>query len=537
MKRLATIATLLLVAALTACTPPYRQTFNDEGKSRGWTQKQTDAAYAYADRVFWSRQVGENKYLIVYGKVPTAKVRQQLEGVLKDLDAGLDPKNEEMRQYLSTFNLRKDVEHDEEVAEAIYDRVRASELQTEFNQKMGDTPESGPEAEMAQGYSIRKIYVNKPMAEAFPFTADVIEAAKKNGTLKPISHVTLDMSSEFDHKASNPSNPEDGNDFIWKAKKEAIDLTEYKIVDVDKPQDNRGSYLEGYRIIDGKRESKPALKVFYPAYGSIALVDTDEEGQSGFGVPNVIRELSSDVDAVEIARNGSLLDELFSKKEAKKDRTVPEAKLFKIEIAPLGGPVDVWQKSPDANGWIVPFKYVNLQGDNYNVRIKFKKPQIDPANPGYPDGSHAHSLYFEIEYIEKEYTRSGDRYSASAGQVLEYYHVKDKYAGKLKAKVLDEEDTKMIAFTWDDGSVEQGFVTSGKNKFIEEEPFAKSYTEGQKRWMIQKSDGSKVYDKRKSVGPPKEQTGEYDTDAMEEAMRPASSRGDMPSMVRKPQLP
>ena len=63
--------------------------------------------------------------------------------MLKDLDAGLDPKNAEMKQYLDTFKLRKDMEHDEEITQAIYDRVRASELQTEFKQKMGDTPEYG----------------------------------------------------------------------------------------------------------------------------------------------------------------------------------------------------------------------------------------------------------------------------------------------------------------------------------------------------------------------------------------------------------
>src|SRR5208337_2820966 len=100
MKRSFVFSLLLaIIGFLTACTPPYRQTFNDEGKARGWTQKQTDAAFAYADRTFWSREVGENKYVISFGKVPTAKVREQLEGVLKDLDAGLDPKNAEMKQY------------------------------------------------------------------------------------------------------------------------------------------------------------------------------------------------------------------------------------------------------------------------------------------------------------------------------------------------------------------------------------------------------------------------------------------------------
>jgi hypothetical protein len=262
-RSLSAIALTLVLGTITACAPPYRQTFNDEGKAKGWTQKQTDAAFAYADRTFWSREVKENTYVISYGKVPTSKVREQLEGVLKDLDAGLDPKNTEMKQYLDTFKLREDMKHDEDIARAIYDRVHASELQGEFKQKMGDTPEYGMEAELSQGYNIRKIYVNKPLADAFPFTSDQIDAAKKAGTLKAISSATLDYSNQYDHKEPNPKNPEDTNDFVWKARHQKIVLTEYKIVDVDKPLDNKGDYIEGYRVIEGKQESRPAIKVFF----------------------------------------------------------------------------------------------------------------------------------------------------------------------------------------------------------------------------------------------------------------------------------
>src|SRR5271157_648824 len=298
MKKIFATIALAAITFTTACVPPYRQTFNDAGKEKGWTQKQTDAAFAYADQVFWSREAGENKYVITYGKIPTAKVRSQLEGVLKDLDAGLDPKNAEMKQYLDTFKLRKDMEHDEEITQAIYDRVRASELQTEFKQKMGDTSEYGPEAEMAQGYNVRRIYVNKSLVDAFPFTSDMIDSAKKAGTLKQVATLTLDESNQYDHKEANPKNPDDTNDFIWKARNQKLALTEYKIVDIDKPLDNKGDYIEGYRIIDGVQEQYPAIKVFFPPSGNMAvlLVDADESGMPGFGVPDIIDEISSETD-------------------------------------------------------------------------------------------------------------------------------------------------------------------------------------------------------------------------------------------------
>jgi len=536
-KSLTAIAVTLVLGLLTACAPPYRKTFNDEGKAKGWTQKQTDAAFAYADRTFWSRELKENTYVISYGKVPTSKVREQLEGVLKDLDSGLDPKNAEMKQYLDTFKLRPDVEHDEEVAQAIYDRVRASELQGEFKQKMGDTPEYGIEAELSQGYNIRKIYVNKPLAEAFPFTSDQIDSAKKAGTLKAIATASLDYSNEYDHKEANPKNPDDTNDFVWKARHQKIVLTEYKIVDVDKPLDNKGDYIEGYRVIEGKQESRPALKVFFPTSGDMAilLVDLDEEGQPGFGLPDIIETISDATDVTAIINDGSLLNSLFDKKEAKKNRVVEEAQLFKIEIAPLGAKIDEWQKAPSADGWLVPFKYANVLGDNYNVRIKYKKLKMDSEEMA-PD--HAHTLYLEIEYVEKEYTKTGDKWEPSAGRVIEYYRPKKDFAGKVKAQVLHFDDTKKVQFEFEDGSIVEGFINPGKSKFIEDAPYAKSYNEGQKRWWIEKSDSSNVFDKRKSVGQPKESTGEYNDNEMEDTFRASrsSAHGGDDGEMKKPDI-
>jgi hypothetical protein len=507
------VMTIFALVALAGCAPPYRQTFDDEGKARGWTQKQTDAAFAYADRIFWSRETGENKYVIAYSKVPVSKVREQLAGTLTDLDSSLDPKNAEMKQYLDTFNLREDVKHDEEIAQAIYDRLHAAELQTGFKQKMGDISESGPEAEMAQGYSVRRLYVNKPLVDAFPFNSDVIDAAKKNGTLKQVATLTLDESNQYDRKEPNPKNPDDANDFVWKARSQKIVMTEYKIIDIDKPLDNKGDYIEGFRVVDGKQEQYPAIKVFFPPSGNMALllIDSDEDGMPGFGIPDFIQEISAATDLTDLMQNTSLLNSLFDKKEAKKERTVEPAQLFKIEIAPLGAKApEEWQKSPDANGWIVPFKYASLQGDNYNVRIHYKKVAIDPNNP---EAVHTHSEYLQIEYLEKEYTKTGDNNTPSAGKVIEYYRPKNEFAGKVKASVLYSDDTKKVQFEFEDGSVIEGFVTPGKNKFIESTPYAKSYNEGQKRWWIESSNNDGKYDKRKSIGQPKEQTGDYSDDS------------------------
>jgi len=207
-----------------------------------------------------------------------------------------------------------------------------------------------------------------------------------------------------------------------------------------------------------------------------------------------------------VIRQGSLLDALFKPKPKEERIGYPPTQLFKIEIAKVGQPVDLWEKSTDANGWIVPFKYQTTRGDNFNVRIHFKKPVIDPANP---DAAHQNMEYLKIEYVEKEYTIAGQRYDASQGAVTEYYRPKGDFAGLVKAQVLYNDDTKKVDFIFPDGSEITGFITTGENKFIEDKPYAKAFTEGGKRYWIEKSEGSDIYDKRRTINTPKESVGQY----------------------------
>jgi len=512
----AIVATLFLAG----CVPPYRQTFEDAGKEKHWTHKQVLAAFAYYDKIGWAREVkeGSGQYVVIYGKVPTAKVDSQIDTVLKDLNASLDPNNTEMRQYLDTFGLRKDLEHEEEVTEAQKARVHTAYLYNQFQEKMGDRPEYGHEAEMSGGYNIRKIFTSKDLSEAFPFKSDEVEGAKKDGSLKEIESAELDFSSPYDHKVPDPAHPDDSEAFVWKARKMSIRLTNYKIITEEQPQNNKGNYIEGYRVVDGKQESKPALKIFFPTggYGAVVLIDTDREGRdAGFGLPDILESVSDIENVQDVVRDGNLLATLFADK--KKDaRQLPPHNLFKIEISRTDKPIDPWEKSTEADGWIVPYKYVTIMGDNFNVRIKYKKVSMPADGSSYPDGDHAHSMYREIEYIAKEYTKAGKRYDASAGQVIEYYRPKGDFAKKVQAKVDDYSNTRKLTFEFEDGSELSGIVTPGENKFIEEKPYAKSYTEGSQRWWIESSNGNGKYDKRKKVSPPKERTGQYDDWAEEE---------------------
>ncbi|MEK7559813.1 MAG: hypothetical protein AAB522_00730, partial [Patescibacteria group bacterium] len=126
------------------------------------------------------------------------------------------------------------------------------------------------------------------------------------------------------------------------------------------------------------------------------------------------------------------------------------------------------------------------------------------------NGEHPPDIVTQIAYIAKEWT-SSDQNTPSVGQVLEYFKPKADFAKKniTKAAVIHFENTKKFVVDFEDGSEIIGIVTPGDNKYIEGEPFAIEYTEGQKRWRLEKDSGSNVFNKRKEVALPKVATGIY----------------------------
>ena len=505
------LAVLVAVALMSGCVPPYRQTFEDAAKENHWTHKQMLAALAWGDRVWWAREMkeGSNQYVFIYGKVPTAKVAAQIQQVLVDINGILDPNDPGARQYLDAFGLRKDLEHEEQIGEAQYARLHAADLQDQFSKVMGDTPSYGPEAKMSGGYNIRKIFVAKDLAEAFPFKSEQIEGAKKDGTLKEIESLQLDFNTPYDHKAADPQHPNDTEEFIWKPNHLSIRLTNYKIIaGEDKPANNKGNYIEGYRVVDGKQESKPALKIFFPegGYGAVVLIDTDREGDAGFGVPDILTAMGGLENVRDVVANGQLLATLFQEKKTDK-RVMPVHTLFKIEIAPVDKPIDPWQKSESADGWIVPYKYADKTGENYKISIKFKKMKHEDMKAG-EEMDMSKMQYREIEYIAKEYFKGGDKYTPSAGQVIEYYRPQGDAAKRCKAEVDYSNDQK-VTFSYEDGTEVTSVITP-KSKLVADKPYAKSYTEGTQRWWIESSNSDGKYDKRKKTSPPSYSSEESD---------------------------
>ena len=493
MKKL-NIAVLFLCLFLTSCAT-YRFHFENSTKARGWTQQQSLAAFAYADRLYFLvlKEI-EGIYKVNYARLDKREVREKLDKTLQDIDTLLSYKDEENTKYVETFGLRESLEREERVLKAIRDRVRAAELYDQFKQLIGEQPAlvGDKEWENIYGYDIKQIFLSTDLAKTFEFSQDQIEEARQFGILKEIEHAQVSLFRKYDRKEMDPVNPDDPNSFIWRSKTVEVEVVNYKILGAEKPDSNKGNYLELFRLNNGKRESLPAFRLFFISDDShgVYLIDTDREGEIGFGLPDDIDAIDENIGVVDILQDTNLINKLFMENK-KQQRVLPKRKSVYVEIARVGEKtVDFWVDCPDPGGWKVIFKYKNQMENNYNVKLVFT---------AFDAASNPKNLK-QIKYLKKEWT-AGSRYRPSIGRVVEYYEMKPTYGKKnlLRASVMEKQDTKKVSFVFEDGSEDAGFILPNSGKYIEDSPVMIEYTEGQKRYRIKSEKNNAVYNKRKEV--------------------------------------
>ncbi len=491
----------------------FRSTILTEAKKKGWTKKQSKVAAAYAHAYFLNslETSGEKnddplsdtdtKSLlklpkIKYNLLDLDRVIIKIDQWLKDFDILLGYSMPEEVKYVDTFGLRPSLDHDEMVMRAIRARVKAVILDRKFRTMLGQVPIESAETNCAGGYNVSDLFGPKNLLDSFKFNFDQIDEARKVGVLKLIEYIKIQISRTFDHKERDPNDLKDDNAFIWIPINQEIEISNFKIINSDRPENNIGNYIEAYRYNNGKKESRPCLKVFMPKSekpNSVLVIDTKKEGDAGFGLPDFVEERSAPVNVNDLVRDQALIDRLFDSQKEKK-RIPPKNISVYVEIAKSENPIDVWEKTKDiVKGFVVPFKYSNPLGSNYNIRIQLNKT---------------------ITYFKKEWT-NGNRFEPTLGEVVECYKAKPPY-DKLKfisAKVVASEDTKRVLFTKEDGSTEEGFINPGKNRFIEDKPTAIFYSEGEKRYVIKRSSDSLTFDKKKELSTNViEKTGVYGDD-------------------------
>lgn len=516
------------------CGPAYKPDYKKEARAKGWTEDQVEAAHYISYRWYFALEDEKNNghYLVNYARLPKTRVREKLDSVIQDIDDILSYRNTWAVNYVEHFDLRADLERQEKVLKSVRARVRGSELYDQFKQLTGvgsgrcceggsdygggyspyrssyggyESDYENDKKELESGYDFR-IYLNQDLSKIFNFTMDKVTNAKERDILNKVEDGSLFVRRKFDHKKPDPKNLNDPNQYVWVPLALTLELDFYKIVDVERPQDNRPDYLEGFRAVGGKREAYPCLRVFFVNSDSrgVLVVDTDREGQPGFGFPDYV-EMTYHIDSSRnIFSNDQLLSVIFPEDKNQYERKKPKEKPLYIEIARVGSPVNLWEDAPNEKGWLVPFRYRDEHGRAYNIKLEFEK--VEPKKG---------SINFtrKLKSINKEWT-AGGRYQPSVGMVVECYKPKAPYDKELvSAQVLHMEDTKKVKFVFVDGTEETGTVlpaVNGSNsKYIEDSPYAIEYSEGEKRWHIEKMDDAKVFNKRKQVVLVHGETGFY----------------------------
>lgn len=514
----------ILVSAflLSGCAARYKDEVLAKAKSEGWNEAQQYAAYHYSLRLFLMEKSTAGEYVFLFPRLSKAQVRERFERFLQDFNNILDPKNEEMWRYIEFFDLRKELEREERIYKATYDRLRVAELADQFTKLIGTGSSYGEETWRVEGYNIKQVFGDNFTSY---FKSELIERAKRDGRLQPIEHIVWFADQKLAEKQPNPNNPTDPNDFIWLARRRGIELVNYKVLNPgEKPQENTGNYLEGVRLelvidlktnkISMQRESQPALRIFMERGGSgVMVLDTDIENEDiGFGLPDVVETIAV-ASANDLLTSSNVIGRLFEVKQKYK-RVPPRFPPIQFQMAPTGKEEELWEIATDVGGWKVPLGYKNKQGNNYNVKLKTEREKLTDGSLGQ---------YTIIKYLEKEWINGTNRYQPSMGAVVERYKMRPPFNGGLvSAQVLHAEDTKKVSLVLPNGREEKGLVAPGMNNvFIEDRPFAIIYTDGQKRYMLVDEDNDGKFEKRKELAvPPEYKTGNYTNDGGNE---PAAS--------------
>lgn len=496
------IVVIGVIVLILGCGPTYRKEIRKIlEKEEKYDGQKLDVAVDYSYRFFGV--LVDDKWQINYSRVTKTEAVAMMDKLLEDIDAVLDYKDEYIAKYLKTFGLRLYFEQKEREFRVARAWLQTSKLYDAFGSLMGTRPwyygqqdEFGYDRSL--GYDPSILLVENP-AEKYPFRSKTVDESKAAGILKPVTKFSLTYERELDHKVPDSNYPNDSNRFSWRSKRYALEAVGYKVlVPGDNPESNYGNYLEAYRLSDkGQKESYPALLAFLDERGTaVVIIDVDKETEVGHGLPDFVEfgilenSLLSDV----------MVGRLFPEKK-EYERIEPKKPPVHIEIVQAGQKIEEWELSADPKGWTVPLSYQYYPPKNYNVRISFKKDEKKEEHD---------SDLRKIEYFVKEWT-GGERYKSSFGRVIEYFKTKSPYNDQIKsAVVLHEEDTQKIKVILGGGEEKVGFVSPGKNAFIEDKPEAIAYTIGETRWLIKDDNNDEIYEKRKKVSEPAERTGVYE---------------------------
>ena len=446
---------------------------------------------------------------IDYKKIKLDKLLAVSQKQAADLEEILDtdPKNATWYKLLEETGKRSYFEQAERAIKFRVARLKLKLNYEEFRKLLGEADGSSESDERRKSYDARIFLPEFDATRDAPFNAKYIEDAKRDGKLVFAGKTVVFDYELFGKKISDPETPLDSSSFVWKEKVEGLEVTTFKVVASNHasshPRDKQLNYLEATRIAhsfdkDGniiatERESKPALRAFTSPADSLDIVvlDTDREGELGFGLPDAVMKLSKGIATGKdlYINNQELLSKLFEEKTKDKRKPLPATKPQKFAVVAAGTPVDPWDKSPRVKGWDIPYDYKAEKRDNYHLEVILK-----PKKPGDD------SLTRAIDFIVKVYHSASNPFQPVKGGVVEYYRPLPPFDEKnvLEVKV-DYSNKKKLTVERDGQLSVTAVITPGKNLFTDERPVAIDFSDGDTRWRIVDRDKSGTYMYRKEI--------------------------------------
>lgn len=504
-------AVLVCGMVMGGCVRPYvsacRDIAQDEQGDFKYNKRQAaiacERAHLYADAQLTSYDRAKSQWKLNPNGVLTDDLKQVLEDQAKSLDLLLSYRDREDADFIDWFKgFREGLEKQESIVLAILGRLNYVKTYNEFTDLVGELPARLRPSDASyffpagrKFYSPRLLYMIRSL-EVVPFTAEYLETAKQNGTLKLVDTFDLRSVQQFAKKVSRLYDP---NDFTWEKQDRGLALKAYRVMpDNEKPADNVVHYMEIFRYKpsgyqpDGREiEEKPAVRGFLAAGGStisVFVIDYDREGMPGYGSPDaVIRTYSNVTTGADIFTNPILrekiLDALYDISQKnnvreRPERRKPQDRTIYTAIVKMGETqVDVWEQGT----WSVPFDYKNL---SQNLRIEFKKPETaDEKRVEEQDKIK------QTRVLVREFSQSGTKV------VLEYWTPKDEYAGRNIAHASVSGDTfKMRRKNGPEETGEIGYFGKGIRTI--------DYFFGGRWFRIIDENGDGVFEKKRNIADP-----------------------------------
>ncbi len=435
------------------------------------TQDMAEVGYVPAARKRWFVKDENGQYKPNYKTVGLDEQLERLESIGRDLNQWLSADNM-YSDYTQRRGLIPHFRFEEKRNDYQQRQLKRIKTYLEFMDAMGYSSYDSELENMMKQYDITVLFSDPAFDAKLALKCKEVDNAKVKHVLRK-----REFADMFYYEVPNPEFPY--KDRLNQTRK--IEISEGFVIygyDFNDPKDDVLDYVECFRKRkDGKYESLPAMKIYKSMRSrnpDVVVIDTDREGERGFGTPDKVIKLAYPIsDAAQLSNKKSLLMQMFPN-NLKLDRIVPVVAMRDVEIAPVGSlEQKLWVYS--AKGYEVYGDYKNEKENNYTLGYTHDPESIqtmigeDPKKP-------------KRWYFSKNFD--------SNNEAIEYYQLKPEYR-KSEINIKDisilGEGPKdyVISITYKDGSVDQGTP----ELFMCKEPVIVGFNYGKYRDIIRDADG------------------------------------------------